>query len=230
MLFAAIETSGDWCSVALWHDGEIAALERRAPNRHSELALPMLEDLFKKTKSKASELDAVAFGAGPGSFTGLRIACGLAQGLALARALPVVGISAFEAIAQEAAPGALAARIVACVDARMREVYYAALEKHGGPHSLLWREVVPGQCVAPEGAPPPPGDGWTGCGSGFEIYPEFLSGKILRSKPEIHPTALAVAQLAAPRLAAGEGVDAALAAPVYLRDKVAFTRQELENR
>jgi tRNA threonylcarbamoyladenosine biosynthesis protein TsaB len=238
MLFAAIETSGDWCSVALWRDGEIAALERRAPNRHSELALPMLEDLFEKTKSNARELDAIAFGAGPGSFTGLRIACGLAQGLAFARDLPVIGISSFEAIAQEAASGAApesgAARIVACIDARMREVYYSALEKRGGPqspaHSASWREVVPGQCVAPQDAPPPPGEGWTGCGSGFQVYPEFLSGKILRKKPEIHPTALAVAQLAAPRLAAGEGVDAALAVPVYLRDKIAFTRQELENR
>jgi len=230
MRFAAIETSGDWCSVALWRDGEIAALERRAPNRHSELALPMLEDLFEKTKSSAAELDAIAFGAGPGSFTGLRIACGLAQGLAFARDLPVIGISAFEAMAQEAAPGSGAARVVACIDARMREVYYAALEKRGGPHAPAWREVVPGQCVAPEGAMPPPGDGWTGCGGGFQVYPEFLSGKVLRKMPEIHPTALAVAQLAAPRLAAGEGVDAALAIPAYLRDKVAFTRQELENR
>jgi tRNA threonylcarbamoyladenosine biosynthesis protein TsaB len=226
MQFAAIETSGDWCSVALWRDGEIVALERRAPNRHSELALPMLEDLFEKTKSNVRELEAIAFGAGPGSFTGLRIACGLAQGLALARDLPVIGISAFEAIAQEAGT----ARVVACIDARMREVYYAALEKQGGPHAPSWREVVPGQCVAPEGAAPPPGEGWTGCGSGFESYPEFLSGKILRKKPEIHPTALAVAQLAAPRLAAGEGLDAALAVPVYLRDKVAFTQRELENR
>jgi tRNA threonylcarbamoyladenosine biosynthesis protein TsaB len=230
MQFAAIETSGDWCSVALWRDGEITALERRAPNRHSELALPMLEDLLGKIKSDVSELDAIAFGAGPGSFTGLRIACGLAQGLAFARALPVIGISAFEALAQEAAsgaaPGSGAARVVACIDARMREVYYAALEKQGAG----WREVVPGQCVAPSEATPPPGDGWTGCGSGFQIYPEFLSGKILRRKPEIHPTALAVAQLAAPRLAAGEGVDAALAVPVYLRDKVAFTTEELASR
>src|SRR5712671_27366 len=113
MRFAAIETSGDWCSVALWRDGEIASLERRAPNRHSELALPLLEKLLGEAGLTASQLDGVAFGAGPGSFTGLRIACGLAQGLAFARDLPVVGISAFEAIAQEAAPGSGAARIVA---------------------------------------------------------------------------------------------------------------------
>jgi tRNA threonylcarbamoyladenosine biosynthesis protein TsaB len=230
MRFAAIETSGDWCSVALWRDGEIVSLERRAPNRHSELALPMLEKLLGNAGLTASQLDGVAFGAGPGSFTGLRIACGLAQGLAFARGLPVVAVSSFEAIAQESGE----ARVVACIDARMREVYYSALEKQGGAqlgaHLGAWREVVSGQCVAPQDAPPPPGEGWAGCGNGFQAYPEFLSGKIVRKKPEVHPTAFAVAQLAAPRFAAGEGIDAALAAPVYLRDKVAFTTQELENR
>jgi tRNA threonylcarbamoyladenosine biosynthesis protein TsaB len=120
MRFAAIETSTEWCSVAVWADGEIAALERRAGNRHSELALPMLEALLGKAK-----IDAVAFGAGPGAFTGLRIACALAQGLAYARNLPVIGVSTLEALAQESG----AARVVACLDARMREVYYAALEK-----------------------------------------------------------------------------------------------------
>src|SRR6266850_1370736 len=142
MLFAALETSGDWCSVALWLDGEITCVEQRAASRHSELALPMLEALFRKTKTSVGALDAIAFGAGPGSFTGLRIACGLAQGLALARGLPVIGISAFEAIAQEAAPGSGVARVVACIDARMREVYYAALERQGEPHSPSWREVI----------------------------------------------------------------------------------------
>jgi len=217
MRFAALETSTDWCSVALWTDGEIAALERRAGNRHSELALPMLEKLLGKNK-----LDAVAFGAGPGAFTGLRIACGLAQGLAFGRGLPVIGVSTLEALAQEAG----AARVVACIDARMREVYYAALEKRAG----RWHEVVSAQCVAPQSAPKPPGDGWVGVGSGFEAYGEALAGKVQMIRPHIHPTALAVAQLAAPRLAAGEGVDAAQAAPVYLRDKVALTQEELGRR
>lgn len=217
MRFAAIDTSTDWCSVAVWSDGEIAALERRAGNRHSELALPMLEKLLGK-----NELDAVAFGAGPGAFTGLRIACGLAQGLAFGRSLPVIGISTLEALAQEAG----ATRVVACIDARMREVYYAALEKRAG----RWHEVVAAQCVAPQSAPKPPGEGWIGVGSGFEVYGEFLGSNVSVIKSQIHPTALAVAQLAAPRFAAGEGVDAGEAAPVYLRDKVALTQQELGRR
>jgi len=217
MRFAAIETSTEWCSVAVWADGEIAALERRAGNRHSELALPMLETLLGK-----KQLDAIAFGAGPGAFTGLRIACGLAQGLALARNLPVLGVSTLQALAQESG----AARVLACIDARMREVYYAALEKRAG----RWHEVIAAQCIAPPSAPRPPGDGWVGCGSGFDVYGEVLRNKVSSVKSQVHPTAVALAQLAAPRLAAGEGVDAALATPVYLRDKVAFTKEELERR
>ena len=222
MRFAAIETSTQWCSVALWTDGEIAALERRAGNRHSELALPMLQSLMENQGLDFSGLDALAFGAGPGSFTGLRIACALAQGLAFARGLPLVGISTLEALAQESG----AARVVACIDARMREVYYAALEKRAG----RWREVIPAQCVPPQSAPPPAGAGWVGCGNGFEVYRKEMNGKVQSVRPEVHPTALAVARLAAPRLAAGEAVDAAQAAPVYLRDKVAFTKEELERR
>jgi tRNA threonylcarbamoyladenosine biosynthesis protein TsaB len=223
MVFAAFETSSEWCSVALCVRGEIRALEQRAGHRQSELALPMLERLLADAGLTVARLEAVAFGAGPGSFTGLRIACGLAQGLALARDLPLLGVSSLEAIAQEAG----AARVVACVDARMREVYYAALEKDGMPQFPRWREVIGTRCIAPEAAPRPPGHGWIGAGNGFAAYGNLGLSKVL---PEVHPTALAIAQLAAPRLAAGEGVDAAAAAPLYVRDKVAFTRAELASR
>jgi tRNA threonylcarbamoyladenosine biosynthesis protein TsaB len=219
---AAFETSGDWCSVALAVGGDVRGRELRAGTRHSALALPMLQALLAEAGLRASQLDAVAFGAGPGSFTGLRIACGLAQGLALARGLPVLGVSTFEAIAEEAG----ADRVAACVDARMREVYYAALEKQRG----RWIEVVSARCVPPQDVPAPAGDGWVGCGSGFAAFPELLKGSLSAVRPDVHPTAIAIAQLAAPRLAAGEGVDAALALPVYLRDKVAFTKRELEAR
>src|SRR5687768_2329007 len=199
MRFAAIETSTEWCSVAVWDEGEMRALERRAGHRHSELALPMLEKLLQ-----GRSLDAVAFGAGPGAFTGLRIACGLAQGLAFARNIPVLGVSTLEALAQESG----AERVIACLDARMREVYYAALERQ----AQGWREVVPARCVPPEVLAVPEGN-WVGAGNGFAIYGNMGLAKVL---PEVHPTALALAELAAPRLAAGEGVDAALAHPVYI--------------
>lgn len=222
MRVAAFETSGDWCSVALAIGGEARGREQKAGTRHSELALPMLHALLAEAGLAAGQLDAVAFGAGPGAFTGLRIACGLAQGLAFARDLPVLGVSSFEAIAHEAA----APRVVACIDARMREVYYAALERVDG----RWIEVVGARCVPPQDAPAPPGGGWVGCGSGFAAYPELLKGNLSAVHPEVHPTAVAVAELAVPRLAAGEGVDAALALPVYLRDKVALTQAELRAR
>ena len=100
MRFVAIETSTEWCSVAVWRDGELAAIEQRAGQRHAELALPMLERLLAQLRLGMTDLQAVAFGAGPGAFTGLRIACGLAQGLAYARNLPVIGISTLEALAE----------------------------------------------------------------------------------------------------------------------------------
>jgi tRNA threonylcarbamoyladenosine biosynthesis protein TsaB len=215
MKFAAFETSTEWCSAALWLDGEVIALERQAGQQHSQLLLPMLEALLQRTSLKIDALEAVAFAHGPGSFTGLRIACGVAQGIALARKLPVFGVSTLEALAEESG----AARVVACLDARMREVYYSAHEKHEG----RWREIVSPRCVPPADVALPSGDGWVGCGNGFAVYGSFGMKKIL---PGIHPTATAVARLAAPRLAAGEGVDAALAVPVYVRDKVALTEKE----
>ncbi len=218
MRFCAFETATDWCSVALWLDGESRSLEQRAPNGHAGLALPMLERLLAGAGLGAGDLQAVAFGAGPGAFTGLRIACGLAQGIAFARNLPVIGISTLEAMAEESD----AERVVACLDARMGEVYWAALEKQGE----RWREVVAARCTRPADLAPP-GEGWIGCGNGFEACGPMGLARVL---PEIHPTAAAVARLAAPRLAAGEGVDAALAAPNYVRDKVAFTQAELAAR
>jgi tRNA threonylcarbamoyladenosine biosynthesis protein TsaB len=222
MKFAAFETSTEWCSVAIWIDGEISSVEERAGHTHSERVLPMLDNLLAAAGISIAQLDAVAFGAGPGSFTGLRIACGVAQGLAFARGLPVIGVSTLEAMAEESGDP----RVVACIDARMHEVYYSAIEKtnHG------WQEVIPAQCVAPALAPLPPGDGWTGCGNGFTAYGEIFKSRFSVLKPEIHPGALAVARLAAPRFVAGEGMDAALALPVYVRDKVALTIEERNSR
>jgi len=219
MKFAAFETATEWCSVALWLEGEIRALERHAPNAHAELALPMLERLMEEAGVGVQDLDAVAFGAGPGAFTGLRIACGLAQGLALGRGIPVLGVSTLEAIAEESG----AARVIACLDARMREVYWAAFERDGE----RWRERLSARCTPPGALQAPEAGEWVGCGNGFAVYGAM---GLARVHPEIHPSAAAVARLAAPRLAAGEGVDAAEAQPRYLRDKVAWTRAELERR
>src|SRR5262245_17329313 len=141
MRFAAFETSTEWCSVALWLDGEIISVEERAGHSHAERVLPMLDRLSEQAAVPLARLDAVAFGAGPGAFTGLRIACGVAQGIAHARGIPAIGISTLEAIAEESGRE----RVLACLDARMGEVYCAAYERDGG----RWREVTPARCVAP---------------------------------------------------------------------------------
>jgi tRNA threonylcarbamoyladenosine biosynthesis protein TsaB len=220
--FAAVETATEWCSVALWRDGEIVSLERRAGNRQGEFVLPMLEALFGRARIGMQDIEGIAFGAGPGAFTGLRIACGVAQGLALARDLPVIGVSTLEATAEESG----ADRVLVALDARMHEVYYAAFEKSAGS----WKQVLPAACVAPDAVEVPEGGGWLGCGSGFAVYRERIEPRLAaaceRIAPDVRPSAVAVARLAAPRFAAGEGLDAALAQPHYIRDKVALTTAE----
>jgi tRNA threonylcarbamoyladenosine biosynthesis protein TsaB len=222
MKFAAIETATEWCSVALWCEGEIVSLERRAGNRQGEFVLPMLAALFGRARIGMQDLGGIAFGAGPGAFTGLRIACGVAQGLALGRGLPLLGVSTLEATAEESG----ADRVLVALDARMHEVYYAAFEKSAG----AWRQALPAACVAPDAVVVPEGRGWLGCGSGFAVYRERIEPRLAaaceRIAPDVRPSAVAVARLAAPRFAAGEGVDAALAQPHYIRDKVALTTAE----
>lgn len=228
MDFAAIETATEWCSVALWRDGEIVSLERRAGPRQGEYVLPMLNQLLQRAHLGVGDLEAIAYGAGPGAFTGLRIACGVAQGLAFAHDLPVIGISTLEATAEESG----ATRAFVALDARMHEVYYAAYEKpsSGAP----WHALLPARCAPPDAVEIPAGDGWLGCGSGFAVYAERieprLRGVLARIAPEVRTSAVAVARLAAPRLAAGEGVDAALATPHYVRDKIALTSAEQAER
>src|SRR3970040_1633831 len=193
MKIAAFETAGEWCSAPWWRDGEGGAAEARAGQRHGELVLPMLESLLAQARLAIRDLQAVAYGAGPGSFTGLRIACRIAQGLAFARGLPACGVSTLEALAEESG----APRVVACLDARMGEVYYSALERRGGRR----REGVPAQSVARERAPRPPGADWVGCGSGFAAYGDMGFDRVY---PEIHAGAAAVARVAA-RRAGGRG-------------------------
>ncbi len=222
MRFIALDSSSEWCSAALCCDGEIAALETRADHAHSELLLPMVERLLAQAGLGLTALDGVAFGAGPGAFTGLRIACGLAQGLAFTRNLPVIGVSSLEALAEAAG----AERVVACLDARMQEVYCAAYARRGE----RWAVLLEPACLAPAAVPVPAGEGWVGAGSGFAAHGEALAARLgaalTQVLPALRPGAYAVAQLAAPRFARGEGVDAAQALPHYLRDKVALTRAE----
>lgn len=216
MKLLALETSTRWLSVALWQDGEVLVRRADSHNGGSALVLPWVGELLAEAGLRHADIDAVAFGAGPGSFTGLRLACGVAQGLAFGLDRPAMGVTTLEALARASSES----RVFACLDARMGEVYFAAYEVDGD-------EVTAVQ--APRVAPPadvrtPAGD-WTGCGDGFAAYGEQLP-RLARLRPDVWPTAEAVAAIAAPRFARGEGVAAAQAMPLYVRDKVALTTAE----
>lgn len=222
MNILALDTSTEFCSVALLRGEAEFARGEHAGQSHSELILPMVEAVLGEAGLRLRELSGIAFGAGPGSFTGLRIACGVAQGLAFGAGLTVVPIGTLLALAE--ATGA--PRVVACLDARMGEIYHAAYERGTG----AWEEVVAANVCKADAAPALPGSGWTGCGSGFAVYPEMLavrySAQLARVDAELHPHARALARLARPVLAAGAGVPPDRALPLYVRDKVAFKMHE----
>jgi tRNA threonylcarbamoyladenosine biosynthesis protein TsaB len=217
-----LETSSRRLSVALWLDDRLCERGGDYPNAGSEYVLPWVVELLAESGVSLGDLDGIAFGAGPGGFVGLRLACGIAQGLAFGLDLPVVGVSTLEALALAAGGD----RVLACTDARMNEVYFAAYEMHDDmPATILAPGVYP-----PERVPVPPGNDWLGAGDGFSVYGERLHAALGRAltavSAAVWPTAAAVARLALPRLARGEGLDPALAAPLYVRDKVALTTAE----
>lgn len=218
----AIETSTDAGSVALFGT-RLSAESRSQPGQpHSAWVLPAVSRLLAEAGLRLDDLDAVAFGTGPGSFTGLRLACGIAQGLALGADLPVVGVCSLETLALASG----AARVWVGVDARMREMYYAAYAVSGDEVSTL---IAPA-CAAPELVPIPEGKDWCGAGSALSAYAEILLPRLAPRcsalEPNVVASAAVLARIAAVRLARGEAVDPALAAPLYVRDKVALTTVE----
>lgn len=222
MNILALDTSTEFCTVALVRGRDEFGREQRAGQRHSELILQMIEAVLAEAGLGLRQLAGIGFGAGPGSFTGVRIACGVAQGLALGAGLPVVPVSTLEALAEAAD----ANRVVTCLDARMGEIYHAAYER--GPQG--WKQIVAPNVCRADAAPALPGGGWTGCGSGFASYAEALAVRyatqLERAEPQRYPHAGAVARLAQPLLATGAGVAPERAQPLYVRDKVALKMNE----
>jgi tRNA threonylcarbamoyladenosine biosynthesis protein TsaB len=222
MKLLAIDTSTELCSAALWLEGEVTAEAVNAGQRHSELLLPMIDTLLRNAGIGVHALDAIAFGEGPGSFTGLRIACGVAQGLAFGANLPVVGVGTLVALAQASG----AAEAVCCLDARMRQVYFGAYRRSAGG----WETVLAPGVYAPEAVPVLPAGSWTGCGNGFTVHADALrvrlGGSLAALAPVALPHAREIAILAAAGMARGAGKPAAEAVPVYVRDKVALTIEE----
>jgi len=219
----AFEAATSRLSVALWCDA--ACLERAdiVPNGGSERLLPWANELLAEAGISFRQLDGIAFGAGPGSFTGLRLACGVAQGLAFGLDIPVVPVCTLSALAMARGEG----KVLSCLDARMNEVYVAACEVVGDSV----RELMPKKVDGGGTVPLPDGDAWWGVGDGFatshgEAIRQRMGERLSGVDVGQFPTAAAVARLAAPVLAHGGGVDAAQAQPFYVRDKVALTTAE----
>jgi tRNA threonylcarbamoyladenosine biosynthesis protein TsaB len=225
MKILAFDTSTEYLSIALRLEGKTLLRECVAEQKHSSLLLPMVSEVLAEAEISLSQLDCIAFGVGPGSFTGLRIACSVAQGLAFGAGIPLIGISTLQALAQACG----ARRVIAAMDARMGEIYHAAYEKSGD----TWREVMAPTVCKPEQAPLITGDDWVGVGSGFAAYEmlqQHYANRLTRIDAKAYPHASAMLELAVAEFAAGHAVAPEYAAPVYIRNKVAITHAEQQQR
>jgi len=219
MKLLAVETATEACSAALWLDGRILERFELAPRRHTAIILPMIDSLLAEAGLSLRDMDALAFGRGPGSFTGVRIATGVIQGLALAAGRPVIGISTLASLAQSRAD--THHQVIAAIDARMHEVYWGCYRRdNSGCMELLNEERV----CAPAEVPVPPAGDWLAAGSGWTSYGDILQQQLapltLTVDANAWPRAAATVRLAAARMDAGDSVAAAEARPVYLRDNV----------
>ncbi len=231
-LILALDTSTDACSVALYSDGVVSALFELAAKSHTQRLLPMVDELLKANSCELADLDAIAFGRGPGSFTGLRICAGIVQGLAFGASLPVIPVSTLEAMAlgfyrsnpEEQLP------VLVALDARMNEVYCGVFSRSDELVSTIVDEaVVPPELLADQVQISKLQGEFVGIGPGWH-YPAIQLLNPARQFLDIHPHAENMALIAAAKFAAGQTVSALEAQPVYLRDSVSWQkRQRIRN-
>ncbi len=228
MNLLAIETSTESCSVALSCNGDLIVRSEVAPRRHAELLLPMCEEVLAEAAVSRRQLDAIAVGRGPGAFTGVRLAISAAQGMALALDLPVIPVSSLAALAC-AAP--IDGRpILAVIDARMGEIYSGCFRRDG---EGLVESIGVEHVGSAELLNLPGGHPWHVIGTGWDSYAEIIRLRLgaapASASGRSYPQAAAIARLAAREFNAGHGLAPEQALPVYLRDKVAMTRDEQDS-
>lgn len=227
MRILALDTATENCSAALLIEGQLHATEELVFRGHAERILPMIDQLLRDAKVRLTDLSAIAFGRGPGSFTGVRLAASVTQGLAQGAGLAVVPVSDLRAVAQRALElPAAPPRVLVCNDARMHEVYWGCFERTPEGFAVAVTEERVGSPaggvalpVRWNGAP-----GALGVGSGFSAYPELLaamSGRVAVIRDPLLPRATEIARLAVPEVANGRLFRPEQALPVYLRDDVA---------
>ncbi len=239
MNLLSLDTSTEFLSLAIQAGDKLYTHHQHVGNASSELILPQIQALLDAANMQLKDLHGIAFGAGPGAFTGVRIACGVAQGLGFGANIPVVGVNTLLAVAQASG----ADKVIVCLDARMGEIYHAAFEKikTSEKDNHQWQEISETKVCKPEAAPIlvagesskiTYAKNWIGIGSGWAVYGEVLS-KIYAENLEniltnVTPMATAILQLAQPIFAAGEAKPASEAAPIYIRNRVALTTLQRE--
>lgn len=227
MRLLALDTASALCSAALLIDGELRERETATTRDHAQLLLPMIQSLLQEAGAALTSLDAIAFGRGPGSFTGLRVAASVTQGLAFGADLPVLAVSDLAALALQAMalPGEPPVRLLACMDARMHQVYWGIYEPVGERLQLRGAEKVGDPLdILSAGPDATMARRWRAAGAGLGRYAEVLAPLGLAPSAQLtlaEPRAREIAQLGASAWAAGEALPADLAVPVYLRDDVA---------
>ncbi len=224
MNILAFETSTEYLSLALLKGSETFQYDCNAGQTHSQIILPQIQALLDAANLQLSDLQCIAFGAGPGSFTGVRIAAGVAQGLGFGANLPVVSVCTLLALAEASG----ADKVIACLDARMGEVYHAAYEKMNN----AWQCIIEPSLYKPDAVPAIEGTDWVGAGSGWQTYAEQLgniyAGQLQSTQPQLLPFATAILKLALPIFAKGEARPASEAMPIYIRNRVALKTAERE--
>ncbi len=230
MKLLAIDTATEGCSAALLNGQQLITRMEIQPRKHAELILPMLDELLSEAGLAISQLDALAFGRGPGAFTGVRIATGVIQGIAFGADLPVIPVSTLRALAQRTYQEYQQANVLTAFDARMDEVYWASYQlADNGLMQLLGEEQVIGPAdVSCMTSATTENIEWVGAGSGWQSYHEQLSQaidcKLQNTYPQLITRAEEIAQLAAYDYEQGMAVNAENALPVYLRNKVAWKK------
>lgn len=224
MSILAFDTSTEYLSLALLKGGETFHYDCNAGQTHSQIILPQIQTLLDSANLQLSDLQGIAFGAGPGSFTGVRIAAGVAQGLGFGANLPVVSVCTLLALAEASG----ADKVIACLDARMGEVYHATYKKMDD----TWQCVIEPGLYKPDAVPAIQGSDWVGAGSGWQTYTAQLSaayaGQLQATQPQLLPAATAILKLALPIFAKGEAKPASEAMPIYIRNRVALKTAERE--
>lgn len=223
MNILAFDTSTEHLSIALQVNDRVSSFNILAGQTHSQRILPKIRELLLQEEIELHALDGIVFGMGPGTFTGLRIGCGVAQGLAFGANLPVVGISTLQAIAA----ASNRKKVIACLDARMGEIYHAAYQQNAQGEYI--EVVAPNLCKA-ENAPTVLGSDWTGMGIGWQSYEERLLthylGQVEQVIADAYPNAETMIHLAVPKFSTGKAKSAEEISPLYLRNKVAFNSIE----